>query len=268
MKYYSVPLIIQLWKLFKQTIKSVLQKAYTFFIINYIDSNKNYKQSSIEKMYITSLFLLCRNIKMDQKIISQQDIQQTINFHGHSCPGLAYGIRVAEFVLTEFNYRASDEELVAVVETDNCAVDAIQFLTGCTLGKGNMISLNYGKNVFSFFRRSDGKGVRIAGRSTVFSRQNKELFSLRMKKSESSLTLEENEKLLELITLRIEMIMNAEFNELFETDLIQGPVPKKAIMLESLTCQSCNEPTMESHTRRFLGKTICIPCFETLTKRF
>ena len=77
--------------------------------------------------------------------ISPRLIEETIRFHGHSCPGLALGIRAAEVALKE-SERASDEEVVAVVETDMCGVDAIQYLTGCTFGKGNLIHLDYGKN--------------------------------------------------------------------------------------------------------------------------
>ena len=50
----------------------------------------------------------------------------------------------------------------------NCAVDAIQYLTGCTFGKGNLIHRNYGKNAFTFVRRSDGKTIRIAARPDVW----------------------------------------------------------------------------------------------------
>ncbi len=42
-----------------------------------------------------------------------------------------------------------------------CGVDAIQFITGCTFGKGNLIHKDYGKNAFSFYRRRDQKAVRL-----------------------------------------------------------------------------------------------------------
>jgi formylmethanofuran dehydrogenase subunit E len=63
---------------------------------------------------------------------------------------LASGIRAAEWALTELCARSHDEELVAVVETDMCGVDAIQYLTGCTFGKGNLIHKDYGKNAFTY----------------------------------------------------------------------------------------------------------------------
>jgi formylmethanofuran dehydrogenase subunit E len=66
----------------------------------------------------------------------QATIDKVVEFHGHMCAGLALGIRAAEVGLAEVGPHAPDEEVVAVVETDMCGVDAIQFRTGCTFGKG------------------------------------------------------------------------------------------------------------------------------------
>ncbi len=93
--------------------------------------------------------------------VTAEVIQTVKDFHGHMCPGLAIGIRAAEIALREIGPHAQDEEVVAVVETDMCGVDAIQVLTGCTFGKGNLIHKDYGKRAFNFYRRSDGKGIRI-----------------------------------------------------------------------------------------------------------
>ncbi len=71
-------------------------------------------------------------------MIDQTTVADVTRFHGHMCPGLAMGIRAAEVALTEIGPHAEDEEVVAVVETDMCGVDAIQALTGCTFGKGNL----------------------------------------------------------------------------------------------------------------------------------
>jgi len=68
----------------------------------------------------------------------EEKIKQTIAFHGHSCPGLAIGIRAAELARDRLG-TPDQSDLVAVAETDMCGLDAIQFLTGCTYGKGNLI---------------------------------------------------------------------------------------------------------------------------------
>jgi len=82
------------------------------------------------------------------KEIHSDDLREAIQFHGHHCPGLALAYRVAKAALREFGAgRPQDEELVAVVENDSCAADAIQFITGCTFGKGNLIFHDFGKHV-------------------------------------------------------------------------------------------------------------------------
>jgi formylmethanofuran dehydrogenase subunit E len=61
--------------------------------------------------------------------------------------------------------------------------------------------------------------------------------------------------------------MEADLDELFEITPAQGPIPQKAQILEGLICDACGEQTMESRTRRFLGQTLCIPCFEAREKK-
>lgn len=76
--------------------------------------------------------------------IDDNDLREAIQFHGHLCPGLALGYRVAKAALRELKAeRPRDEELVAIVENDSCAADAIQFITGATFGKGNLIFRDY-----------------------------------------------------------------------------------------------------------------------------
>jgi formylmethanofuran dehydrogenase subunit E len=90
-------------------------------------------------------------------------LAQVIAFHGHYCPGVTIGYRAALIAMRELGVeRAQDEELVAICETDACGVDAVQVITGCTLGKGNLILRDWGKQVFTFGRRSDGKMLRVA----------------------------------------------------------------------------------------------------------
>ena len=203
---------------------------------------------------------------MTMTAIGEELIQQTIKFHGHSCPGLALGIRASELALAELG-RASDEEIVAVVETDMCGVDAVQFLTGCTFGKGNLIHLDYGKNAFTFYRRSDGKGIRIVTKRGTPRDQDDEFSALRKKMLKEELAPEEQEKMEQAKTVRTGRIMDANLEDLFEVKSAEGPIPKKARILQSLICEACGELTMESRTRRFLGETLCIPCFEAMEKR-
>jgi formylmethanofuran dehydrogenase subunit E len=202
---------------------------------------------------------------MAQSAIPQERIRETIAFHGHNCPGVSIGIRVSELVLRDFE-RAPDEEVVAVVETDNCAVDAIQYLTGCTFGKGNLIHMDHGKNVFTFYRRSDKKGLRISLRSNTQRAADRDLLALYQKQRREGLTPEEEERLASARQAMIERIMTADLKDLFDVKPAEESIPRKARIVEGIQCDACGERTMETHTRRFEGRTLCIPCYKRLEK--
>lgn len=193
---------------------------------------------------------------------TQQPLGDIIRFHGHMCPGLAMGIRASEIALREIGPHSQDEEVVAVVETDMCAVDAIQYLTGCTFGKGNLIHLDHGKNAYTFLRRSDGKAVRVATAPGAFARdpQHAELFA---KVREGTATDEERERFGSLHQKRSREILDAPEDELYEVrDVTGAEVPPRAFVHASVECAECGEPTMETRIRRFQGRELCPPCFE------
>ncbi len=90
----------------------------------------------------------------------QKTLQEVITFHGHSCPGLTIGIRAAELAQRELG-QPEETDLVAVCETDMCGVDAIQYLTDCTLGTGKLILHDYGKMAFCFYDRKSDRSLRV-----------------------------------------------------------------------------------------------------------
>jgi formylmethanofuran dehydrogenase subunit E len=198
--------------------------------------------------------------------IDEQQIKDTTNFHGHWCPGLAIGIRAAEWALKEMG-KSPDEEIVAVVETDMCGVDAIQYLTGCTFGKGNLIHVDYGKNAFTFYRRRDRKAMRLVLRPKVYGDTGPLMRKLHHKMETQGLSEQEERTWKDTRAALSRRIMESDMAEVFEFKAPEGPVPKKARILASLTCESCGEPVMETRTRRFNDQVLCIPCFEAVEKR-
>ena len=173
--------------------------------------------------------------------LDEQLIEQTISFHGHSCPGLAIGIRTAELAIQKLNILPSSS-IVCVVETDMCAVDGIQFLTGCTFGKGNLVHKDFGKAGFTFFDRNADQGFRA-----VFLDD-----AIKNLPDPAGLSGKE---------ARTFHIMAADLDTLFAITPIALPPVRPAKILQSITCQECGEKVMESRLRRFDGKDLCIPCF-------
>ena len=198
--------------------------------------------------------------------VDKELIEKTIAFHGHSCPGLVIGVRAAELALKKLGY-TEKKDLVAVVETDMCGVDAIQFLTGCTLGKGNLIHKDYGKMAFSFYDRSRNVGFRAVLRQDISGDVGSEFRSLMKKVEDGTANEEQHNRLQKLRSELQERYMNADLEEMFVVTEPRPPVPKPARILSSLQCEACGEMTMESRTRRFGGKILCLPCFEKVEQK-
>ncbi|NLZ18548.1 MAG: formylmethanofuran dehydrogenase [Desulfobulbaceae bacterium] len=198
--------------------------------------------------------------------ISQERIKETIAFHGHSCPGLDIGIRVAELALRELN-NPRDNEIVAVVETDMCGIDAIQYLTGATLGKGNLIHRDYGKVAFSFFRRDTGQGFRAVLNPEVRGDMDEEMAELVAKVNSGFAAEDEKQRLGELRAMLQDRFMTLSLEEMFVITPQQNGAPRPPRILTSISCEHCGEKTMESRTRRFDGQTLCIPCFTKIEQK-
>jgi formylmethanofuran dehydrogenase subunit E len=196
-----------------------------------------------------------------------EQVEKTIAFHGHWCPGLAIGIRAALWALEEMG-KSADEEIVALVETDMCGVDAIQYLLSCTFGKGNLFHKDYGKNAFTFYRRRDDKSARLVLRPNPYGENMVRLQALMGKSQEAGLNAEEEKEREEIRDRMAQFIMTVPFEQLFTVGPAPEPVPQKARILSSLICADCGEAVMESRARHFKDQILCIPCFEAAERRF
>jgi len=88
-------------------------------------------------------------------------LEKAGELHGHYCPGLAYGVRAGYRAAVDMEIDSTGmEEVVAIVETNNCFSDGIQYITGCTFGNNALIFRDFGKVAFTLARRSGG-GVRV-----------------------------------------------------------------------------------------------------------
>ena len=192
-----------------------------------------------------------------------EDFRTCVEFHGHTCPGLAIGYRAATILMDRLDVKRSpDEELLAIVENDACGTDAIQVMTGCTFGKGNFIFRDYGKQVFTFLRRPAGGGVRVSLRAgaTRPPTGNARLDALSAKVSQGEAT--ETERRLQR-KLRTDLILSVPDAVLFDIRRVKTRLPETAKIRRSIACARCGEPTMETRLVTVRGKRICIPCSDT-----
>jgi formylmethanofuran dehydrogenase subunit E len=94
-------------------------------------------------------------------------LEESVAFHGHLCPGGVLGIRMVTAgcrALEIEEPKRMGKGLVIFVEIDRCATDAIQALTGVSLGKRTLKFFDYGKMAATFIRVDTGTAVRVVAR--------------------------------------------------------------------------------------------------------
>lgn len=162
--------------------------------------------------------------------------EKAVDFHGHTCGGLALGVRAAMEAQKRFGIeRAADEEIVCVTENDACGVDGIQSVLGCTLGKGNLIYRGTGKFAFSFFNRKTGECFRLMARDKKEGLHGAEY---------------------------IEYVLTAPVEEVFDEGKPRAQLPSEARSLRSVRCSVCGEAAAETKMRLLDGKPVCLDCFD------
>ena len=187
------------------------------------------------------------------------DFKEAAIFHGHTCPGLAIGYRIAKYVKEHYP-RSQDEELVCIAENKSCSVDAIQSMLGCTAGKGNLLFRDFGKQAFTFYSRDKNKALRIYFRGGI----SKEMDELRQKMAQGKLGPEDKERMAALRSQAIDKLLSARDEDILEVEEVEIPAPEKARIHPSLKCEECGEEFMEVLGRMAEGKVLCKDCFERL----
>lgn len=162
--------------------------------------------------------------------------EKAVAFHGHECPGLAIGVRASQIAMERLGLGSSeDESVVCVTENDACGVDGVQALLSCTLGKGNLIMRDRGKQAFSFFERSSGKRIRLV-----------------LKPARQEMSRPERQA----------YILTAPAEEVFDIGEPGYELPERARLFNTVVCESCGEGTQEQRIRIQEGRQVCLDCFK------
>ncbi|MCK4288375.1 MAG: tRNA (N6-threonylcarbamoyladenosine(37)-N6)-methyltransferase TrmO [Bacteroidales bacterium] len=184
--------------------------------------------------------------------------------HGHFCPGLAMGVMAATYAMQKIKSQSDGmENLLAIVETNNCVSDGIQFVTACSFGNNSLIFKDVGKTAFTLTKR-DGKGIRISTRPEAgeYIHQTKNNFSGQYQKviKEQNRSDEEIAKLKKAGIETAFAVLNLDFDKIFKIEEVNVNIPDYAPSHESIICDKCGESIMSSRIIKKHGKNLCIPC--------
>ncbi|MEM0352853.1 MAG: FmdE family protein [Sulfolobales archaeon] len=202
-------------------------------------------------------------------MVSRELIDRAKEFHGHICPFLVLGLRMSEIAMKRLGVARAGvvesirEDLVAIVEANNCLADGVQVATGCTLGNNSLVYLDLGKNSVTLIKRGGRVGIRVYVdadkiRSKYFTEEALALFrKVVVERKGSREEVERLHKMWEELGYRMAEIPEEEF-VIQEVEVVEEI--ERAPIFKSLRCSKCGELVMETRTVEVNGSVLCYRC--------
>lgn len=90
-------------------------------------------------------------------------VKKVGDYHGHVCFGIAMGTKMSLAALKNLGLEPNvkNKNLIVYAEIDRCMTDAIQVITGCTLGHRTLKYVDYGKFAATFVNLSNNEAIRL-----------------------------------------------------------------------------------------------------------
>ena len=170
--------------------------------------------------------------------------------HGHICAGQVIGVRMSMLGLDLIGIddpRGRDrKKLYVLVEIDRCATDAIQSVTGCSLGKRSMRWMDFGIMAATFVNLETGKAVRITARE-----ESRELAGKYCPEIE-------NKYQRQLAAYKV-----MPMDELFTIQEVRANIPECDMPgrpIRRVQCEECGDWVQDCRDVQQDGKTLCRAC--------
>lgn len=177
-------------------------------------------------------------------------LKESTELHGHLCPGQVLGVRMTmaglDAVGIDDPKGKNRKNLLVFVEMDRCATDAVQSVTGCSLGKRTMKFVDYGKMAATFLNISTGRAVRVIAREE----------SRDMAKS---LYPEMTDKYAAQCEA-YKIIPDESLFDLMDVSVEIRPEDMPGRPLRRIQCSSCGEFIQDMREVSRQGKILCRPC--------
>ncbi len=202
-------------------------------------------------------------------MVDKKLIEEAKKFHGHICPFLILGLRASEIAMKKLGLKKPSvaetvqEDIIAIVEVNNCFADGVQVATGCTFGNNSLVYVDLGKNALVLLKRGVKKGIRVyidaeELKAKHFPREVLELFEkVVVVREGTEEEINRLHKLWEEIGYRMAEIPEKEF-KIQEVEVLEEL--ERAPIFESIRCSKCGELAMASRILYVNDKPLCLMC--------
>ncbi len=187
-------------------------------------------------------------------------LEEATRIHGHVCAGQVIGVRMSMLALAYlkiYDPRGADrKKLYVFVEIDRCATDAIQTVTGCSLGKRSMRWVDHGVMAATFVNLDSKEAIRVTALEE----------SREMSKKYCSDVFDKYARQLQAYKVMPE-------EELFRVEAVTVDIPKENLPgrpLKRVRCEKCLDWVQDNRDVQVEGKILCRSCahgrYYTLSK--
>lgn len=177
-------------------------------------------------------------------------LEKSTKIHGHICAGQVIGVRLSMIGLREIGIDDPSgkqrKDFYVLVEIDRCATDAIQTVTGCSLGKRSLKWLDYGIMAATFVNLKTSKAVRITALEEA--RETSKKYCPEM--------VDKYKQQLEAYRIMPE-------EELLKIQSVQVKVPEEDMPgrpKRRVQCETCGDWVQDCRDVEKDGKSVCKPC--------
>ncbi|MDA8422149.1 MAG: FmdE family protein [Nitrospiraceae bacterium] len=179
-------------------------------------------------------------------------LEQSVKIHGHLCAGQVLGVRMSMLGLRELGLHdpkgVDRKSVIVFVEMDRCATDAVQSVTGCSLGHRTMKFMDYGKMAATYVNLKTGKAARIVAREDSRNKAREHFPEI------------ENKYAGQLEAYKI--MSDEELFDVMEVSVKVAPEDMPGRPMRRVQCDSCGEHVQDMREINRDGKILCRPCAE------
>lgn len=204
--------------------------------------------------------------KREKEMLVDIKLKRAADFHGHICPDLVIGHRGSQIALGRLTLeRMYGADLRVIVENTTSAVDAVQLLTGCTMGNHRLRLYDYGKHVYTFVY-SEGQGLRLSLRPEAVP-ESARFLALEKVIQAGRATMLQTARYHTLLNERIAALRDVPDDRLFSVQRIAAEWPEEVITSAFAICDGCGELVVKTHRIACEGKHLCRSCADVPNDR-
>ncbi len=174
-------------------------------------------------------------------------LEGVADFHGDLCPELVLGCKACHMALKLMPELNTSRDLIVIAENNNSpALDAIQFLLGCTIGNRRLKAIDNNRHIYLFASGTCGYGVKLSLKEICFNDEDR-FNEFERKVVGDCATLNDAASYQKLLDDRVARLMDLDNEEVFAVEKVRK-------------CFLCSNFFTESLIHENYGFPICTVC--------